>query len=233
MTRQRSLNCLLAALFACGTLVLLFGCGTRTVIIEDGPSRAGAYTPVTIPPRPAGQAKIPVGIMIGISKEEIERYPQLKENNIGLGLQSVVNETLINSDWFTLCAVDPEMIVMFEKLKDYYWHGEIPADKLTESQKPEYILMVSLSRVDLINTERLVGDRRTLTGNCEVKVNFECIPLISDLPTIMFSVPGQGGVLVRESDSIFAGGAETRSGAFGQATERAVHNAVPALIKKF
>jgi hypothetical protein len=238
MNTKTNTHLLVAALLIIGLAALLAGCaGSRSVTFDDDTGRAtpaGVYSPAPIPPRPASQAKIPVGIMIGISKEEIERYPQLKENNIGLGLQYVVRETLSNSDWFTLCAVDEEMIVAFEKLKDYYWHGEVPEGRqAAESQKPEYILMVGLSRVDLIGKERVIGSRRTFQGDCAVKVNFECIPLLSDYPTIKFSVPGQGAVPVRESDSVFAGGSETRSGAFGQATERAVRNAVPVLITKF
>ena len=216
-------------------LAPLGGCGQRSVVIDDPQGNGGTeiWTAPPIPPRPAGQKKIPIGVMIGIEKEQIALYPELKKNNIGLGLQYVVRETLAESDWFTLCTVDPKMIVAMEKLRDYYWHGEVPEGKQTEAVKPEYILMVGLTRVDLIGKERMVGGARTFRGNCSVKVNFESYSMFSAYPTVLFPASGKGTVRVSEKDSLFNGGSESRSSAFAECTERALRSAVPTLIAKF
>ena len=215
-------------------VVGMTGCiANRTVEFPgEGNGPSTQWNPAPIPARPAGQEKIPVGVMIGISQEEIQRYPKLKENNVGLGLQYVVREQLSQSDWFTLCTVDPELIATFEKLKSYYWHGEAPEGKQASSQKPEFILMVGLTRVELLGRESVVGGVKKFSGNCQIKMNFETYPLLSDYANIQSSLSGVWRVPVKTETGIFSG-AEFRSSAFGLATERAARDALPKLIQSF
>ena len=215
-------------------VVILSGClASRNVEYNgNGNSTTVAQTIKPIPQRSASREKVPVGVMVGIDNEVIALYPTLQQNNVGLGIDYIVREQLSNSDWFTLCAVDPQLISAFEKLKDYYWQGNIPDDKFVESKKPEYILMIGVTRVDIIGKEKIVAGSKRFNGQCSVKINIEKIPLLSGQPNIDLVVSGEGAVTVREVDSLFTSGAQLRASKFGEATENAINNAVADMINK-
>ncbi|MBN1517893.1 hypothetical protein JXA32_15115 [Candidatus Sumerlaeota bacterium] len=213
---------------------ILSGCvANRSVEYDSGAAQADNYVAASIPSRPAGVEKIPVGVILAIKNEDIERYPQLKENNIGLGLKSLVNEQMLDSDWFQICTVDTQVLKQMMNLQEYYYHGEIDEGKIHESAMPEYIVMVNITRVSQIGNESVRGGVKKFTGSCEVRVSYEVFPLLSEGSFNLLAVAsGTGNVPVQDISSIFNGGQNFRSSAFGTATERAIHNGLPKLIEK-
>ena len=218
----------------CLMIGLIFsGCVASRSISYEGMPTAQSYNPDPIPVRPADQEKIPVGIIIGIDNETVNTYPRLKENDIGLGLDALMNEQLLESGWFDIVAVDPELIKQFTLLKDFYWHGNIPQDKKKKSAKPEYIIVVKVTRVVPLDKETTLVASKKTESILEVKLNFEVTPLTADTATLQSSIPAIGTLQVIKTDNIFSKGELIMSSPFGVTTERAIRDGLPKLIRQF
>ncbi|MEW5735432.1 MAG: CsgG/HfaB family protein [Thermodesulfobacteriota bacterium] len=104
----------LAALLACA---FLFSCAS-TSAVDDGPKLAAqTAAPVAFPPF-TGE-KTPLAVLpMGLSKIAAERYPQLLQRSVGMGVHNVLTETLYETGRFRLVEADESVI---EKVFKQQW----------------------------------------------------------------------------------------------------------------
>lgn len=235
MNQARNLKTWALAL-SVALVAMTAGCGlfSRNTSYNNGGAGTqvgGDWVAKSIPPRPATQPKIALGIVTAVKKSDVELYPQLNQNNIGLGLQTIVAEKLLESDWFELAPVDPQMLGQLMKLQEFYYHGDLPEGKAAEGKAPEYFVTVNITRIVEYSKETGGVSNTRKSGSVEVKVSYEVWPLLSNGATNMTGLSsGVGTVTFNKVNSLFEAEA-FRNSAFGMAVDRAVHNATPGLIK--
>lgn len=116
--QKRAVRIVAAALVLLGAFLFFASCAT-TRAMDDGPAEKKAQCPADIKFPPYSGEKTPLAVLpMGLSKIAAERYPQLLERSVGMGVHNVLNEDLYETGRFRLVEADESVI---EKVFKQQW----------------------------------------------------------------------------------------------------------------